>query len=85
MVNFPVFFTSAVASVTRSSITPETAFFSKPVFDAKASAIPLFGIAFTALPFMAFMAFMAFIAFAITAESDGEGRGNLTEVNRLLV
>merc|ERR1712182_111600 len=42
MVNFPVFFTSAVASVTRSSITPETAFFSKPVFDAKASAMALF-------------------------------------------
>merc|ERR1719460_3593998 len=82
MVNFPVFFTSAVASVTRSSITPETAFFSKPVFDAKASVIPLFGIAFTAL---AFMAFMAFIAFAITVESDGKVRANLTVGNRLLV
>merc|ERR1719393_336329 len=62
MVNFPVFFTSEVASETRSSITLETAFFSKPVLDANASVIPLFGIAFTALPFMTFMAFMAFMA-----------------------
>merc|ERR1719504_476162 len=57
MVNFPVFFTSAVASVTSSATTPETAFFSKPVLDAKASAMPLFGIAVTALVFMTFMAF----------------------------
>merc|ERR1719453_465644 len=57
MVNFPVFFTSAVASDTSSATTPETAFFSKPVLDAKASVMPLFGIAVTAFAFMTFMAF----------------------------
>merc|ERR1719281_2239447 len=75
MVNFPVFFTSVVASVTRSSITEPTAFLSKPDLDANASVIPLFGIAF--------MAFMAFIAFAITVKSEGV-RSNLKGHNRLL-
>merc|ERR1719217_1665423 len=57
MVNFPVVFTSAVASFTNSSTTPETFFFSKPVLDAKASVMPLFGMALTAFAFMTFMAF----------------------------
>merc|ERR1719420_2421500 len=56
-VNFPVFFTSAVARATSSPITPETSFFCKPVLVAKASAMPLFGIAVTAFAFMTFMAF----------------------------
>merc|ERR1719235_978583 len=60
MVNFPVFFTSAVARSTNASISPETAFLSKSVFADKASAIPLFGIAFT--DFMAFIPFIAFMA-----------------------
>merc|ERR1719473_2355275 len=60
MVNFPVFFTSAVARSTNSSRSPETSFFSMPVLVAKASTMPDLGIAFTALPFMAFMPFMAF-------------------------
>merc|ERR1719235_3165935 len=75
MVNFPVFFTSAVARVTNSSIIGPTAFFSNPHFAATASVIPLLGIAFTALPFMTFMAFIAFIAFmafTITMKSKQE-------------
>merc|ERR1719281_2203754 len=71
MVNFPVFFVSTVASATSSSMTVDTSDLAKPVLDAKASAMPLFGMAFTA--FMAFMAFIAFIAFTI-AEIDGVQR-----------
>merc|ERR1719388_727138 len=59
MVNFPVFLVSTVASSTNASRRPETAFFSRPVFAATASVMPLFGNAFTALPFMAFMPFIA--------------------------
>merc|ERR1719316_532268 len=57
MVNFPVFFTSAVASCTKLSTSPATAFFSKPVLSAKVAVIPLFGIAETAFCFITFMAF----------------------------
>merc|ERR1719262_271718 len=45
MVNFPVFLTSAVASCTKLSTSPATAFLSKPVLSAKIVVIPLFGIA----------------------------------------
>merc|ERR1719281_2158176 len=56
MVNFPVFFTSAVANDTSSSMAPATSFFFKPVFVDTVSAIALLGIAFTALAFMTFIA-----------------------------
>merc|ERR1719198_1159571 len=67
MVNFPVFFTSAVARSTNASISPLTAFLSNSVFAAKASAIPLFGIALT--DFMAFIPFIAFIALTIAEQA----------------
>merc|ERR1719161_1639619 len=56
MVNFPVFFTSAVASCTKLSTSPATDFLSKPVLSAKAELMPLFGIE-TAFCFITFMAF----------------------------
>merc|ERR1719326_2814868 len=69
MVNFPVFFTSAVASCTKLSTSPATDFLSKPVLSAKVVVIPLFGIAETAFCFITFMAFMVFIAFTMAEES----------------
>merc|ERR1719326_2752260 len=57
MVNFPAFFTSAVASCTKLSTSPATDFLSKPVFSAKADVMPLFGIAVTAFFFITFIAF----------------------------
>merc|ERR1719473_1399612 len=57
MVNFPVFFTSAVASCTKLSTSPATDFLSKPVFSTKVDVMPLFGIAETAFFFITFMAF----------------------------
>merc|ERR1712118_47556 len=57
MVNFPVFLTSAVASCTKFSTSPFTAFLSKPVLSAKVVVIPLFGIAETAFCFITFIAF----------------------------
>merc|ERR1712224_573358 len=63
MVDFPVFFTSAVASCTKLSTSPATDFLSKPVLSDKVDVIPLFGIAETAFCFMTFM------AFTITEES----------------
>merc|ERR1719463_984532 len=57
MVNFPVFFTSAVASCTKLSTSPDTDFLSKPVLSAKVVVIPLLGIAETAFCFITFMAF----------------------------
>merc|ERR1719271_685674 len=69
IVNFPVFFTSVVASVTRLSMTSPTAFLSTPLLSATADVMPLFGIAVTAF---FFMAFMAFIAFTIAEKSSEE-------------
>merc|ERR1719420_1752366 len=66
MVNFPVFFTSAVASTEKSSSIFETSPFAMPLFVAKASQMAVFvraEAAFFFMVFMAFMAFMAFIAF----------------------
>merc|ERR1719265_1955616 len=81
MVNLPVFFTSAVASATRSSTTPAHAFLSRPLLAAKASAMPPFGSAFADAFFfmapMAFMAFIAFIAFAIAEKIEEEIRSIL--------
>merc|ERR1719214_580116 len=57
MVNFPVFFTSAVASCTKPSTSPATDFLSKPVLSTKAAVMLLFGIAATAFFFITFMAF----------------------------
>merc|ERR1719301_361368 len=57
MVNFPVFFTSAVASCTKLSTTPATDFLSRPVLSTKADVIPLFGMAVTAFFFITFIAF----------------------------
>merc|ERR1719393_7591 len=57
MVNFPVFFTSAVASCTKLSTSPATDFLSRPVLSTKADVIPLFGMAVTAFFFITFIAF----------------------------
>merc|ERR1719174_1373395 len=69
MVNFPVFFTSVVASVANSSRILEHSAFPTPLFPAKASAMPVFGrdladfMAPFFMPFIAAIAFIAFIAF----------------------
>merc|ERR1719201_1387491 len=42
MVNFPVFFTSAVASTEKSSSTFETSGLARPLFVAKASTMAVF-------------------------------------------
>merc|ERR1712125_264875 len=60
MVNFPVPFTSFVATSARASKTLAISDLFESHASAKASAIPLLGIAFT--PFMAFIPFMDFIA-----------------------
>merc|ERR1719386_627778 len=67
MVNLPVFFTSAVARVAKSSSSFPTAFLSRPLFAAKESVRPLLVIAGADffIDFMAVMAFMAFMAFTI--------------------
>merc|ERR1719235_2484639 len=67
MVNFPVFFTSAVASTEKSSSIFETAPFAMPLFVAKASQMAVFVRAEAAFFFMAFMAFMAAGAAAFMA------------------
>merc|ERR1719235_3152414 len=63
MVNFPVFFTSAVASTEKSSSIFETSPFAMPLFVAKASQMAVFVRAEAAFFFMVFIAFMAFMAF----------------------
>merc|ERR1719316_774986 len=71
MVNFPVFFTSLVASSTSPSTTSVTAFFSSLDFAAKASVMPVFGMALTDfIPF--FIAFIAFMALPIAEERKEE-------------
>merc|ERR1719392_32313 len=57
MVNFPVFFTSAVASCTKLSTSPATDFLSNPVFSTKVDVMPDFGMAVTAFFFITFIAF----------------------------
>merc|ERR1719324_1145771 len=58
MVNLPVFFTSAVASAANSSSILEHSPFLRPLFAAKASAMPPLVMAFadTAFVFITFMA-----------------------------
>merc|ERR1719359_6030 len=76
MVNLPVFFVSAVASTAKSSSNFEQSFFSTPLFDAKASTMPVFVMDFAEVAFF-FMDFIVFIAFAIAEtnyESGNRGR-----------
>merc|ERR1719224_274815 len=61
MVNLPVFFTSAVASVAKSSSNFPTAFLSRPLFAAKESVMPPLVIAGADF-FIDFIAFVAFMA-----------------------
>merc|ERR1719386_356737 len=69
MTNLPDFFTSAVARLVKLSRSFETSDFLRPLFVAKASAMPVLDKLLAATAFF-FMAFMAFITLATIVEVD---------------